>query len=191
MYLGTDDDGHSSPFQGMFCDLRFHSGALTATQIAAMYAPATRWDLYTSSGTQTPVAPANLIASFESIGSASFSRTLSANNDINQANVHDSSTRSFTPLAVALNANQASLGLDVNNWNSTSPINISQLPTLSFGSQFGTSGFSPKPDEDASTRFYAATTQPEDVEISGLKELASDGSKSGLEDFNSGEDDIV
>jgi methionine-rich copper-binding protein CopC len=51
MYLGTDDDGHSSPFQGMFCDLRFYSGALTATQIAAMYAPATRWDLYTSTGT--------------------------------------------------------------------------------------------------------------------------------------------
>jgi len=56
MYLGTDDDGYSSAFQGMFCDLRFYSGALTTAQISAMYAPATRWDLYTTVGTQAPAA---------------------------------------------------------------------------------------------------------------------------------------
>jgi hypothetical protein len=42
-YIGTDDDGHSSAFQGLMCDLRFYSGAISASQIAAMYAPATRW----------------------------------------------------------------------------------------------------------------------------------------------------
>ena len=50
-YIGTDDDGRSSPWQGMFCDLRFYNVALSATQIAAMYSPATRWELYTPSGT--------------------------------------------------------------------------------------------------------------------------------------------
>jgi hypothetical protein len=49
-YFGTDDDGHGSPWQGMFADLRFYSGALSVSQIAAMYAPTTRWDLYTPSG---------------------------------------------------------------------------------------------------------------------------------------------
>ncbi len=46
MYIGADDDGHSNAWQGMFCDLRFYDTALNATQIGAMYAPATRWQLY-------------------------------------------------------------------------------------------------------------------------------------------------
>ena len=59
MYVGTDDDGHSNAWQGMFCDLRFYDAALSATQIAAMYAPATRWQLYTpaGSGMSSAVAP--------------------------------------------------------------------------------------------------------------------------------------
>ena len=59
MYVGTDDDGHSNAWQGMFCDLRFYNAALSATQIAAMYAPATRWQLYTpaGSGMSSAVAP--------------------------------------------------------------------------------------------------------------------------------------
>jgi hypothetical protein len=56
-YIGTDDDGKSSPWQGMLCDLRFYGGVLSASQIATMYAPATRWDLYTA-GTSS-VAGAN------------------------------------------------------------------------------------------------------------------------------------
>jgi hypothetical protein len=51
MYIGTDDDGHSSPWQGMFCDLRFYNGALSVSQISAMYALSTRWELYTPSHT--------------------------------------------------------------------------------------------------------------------------------------------
>jgi PKD repeat protein len=47
MYIGVDDDGQSSPWQGMFCDLRFYSTALSASAIAAIYNPATRWELYT------------------------------------------------------------------------------------------------------------------------------------------------
>jgi len=47
-YIGTDDNGAGSAFNGMFCDLRFYSGALSASQVSAMYAPATRWQLYTS-----------------------------------------------------------------------------------------------------------------------------------------------
>jgi PKD repeat protein len=46
MYIGSDDDGQSNPWQGMFCDLRFYNVALSPAAIAAMYAPATRWDLY-------------------------------------------------------------------------------------------------------------------------------------------------
>src|SRR5262249_54447314 len=48
LYIGTDDDGQTSAFNGMFCDLPFYSVALTASQIAAMYDPATRWQLYSS-----------------------------------------------------------------------------------------------------------------------------------------------
>ena len=59
MYIGTDDDGSSNAWQSMFCDLRFYSGALSASQIAAMYAPATRWQLYTpaSPDVSSAVAP--------------------------------------------------------------------------------------------------------------------------------------
>ncbi len=46
MYIGSDDDGQSNPWQGMFCDLRFYNVALSPAEIAAMYAPSTRWDLY-------------------------------------------------------------------------------------------------------------------------------------------------
>jgi hypothetical protein len=46
MYIGSDDDGRSNPRQGMFCDLRFYDVALSPAAIAAMYAPATRWELY-------------------------------------------------------------------------------------------------------------------------------------------------
>jgi hypothetical protein len=60
MYIGTDDDGHSNAWQGMFADLRFYNTTLSATQIATMYAPATRWDLYTPTGgtSSTVAAPA-------------------------------------------------------------------------------------------------------------------------------------
>lgn len=45
-YIGTDDDGSSSPFRGNFTDLRVYSGALPASVVSAMYAAATRYDLY-------------------------------------------------------------------------------------------------------------------------------------------------
>lgn len=55
LYMGTDDDGATSCWNGDFCDLRFYNVALTASQVSAMYAPATRWQLY-SSGTSPRAA---------------------------------------------------------------------------------------------------------------------------------------
>jgi Concanavalin A-like lectin/glucanases superfamily/Putative Ig domain len=52
MYIGTDDDGKSSPWQGMFCDLRFYSGALTAA------APSQTTASETSPGNETALTEA-------------------------------------------------------------------------------------------------------------------------------------
>lgn len=56
MTIGTDDDGVSQPFGSgdithgpigcYFCDLRFYRGALGASEVAQMWHPDTRWDLY-------------------------------------------------------------------------------------------------------------------------------------------------
>jgi hypothetical protein len=47
LYVGTDDDGTSSPYNGLMADLRFYLGALSLSTLAAMQAgKPTQWELY-------------------------------------------------------------------------------------------------------------------------------------------------
>jgi hypothetical protein len=68
LYMGTDDDGATSCWNGDFCDLRFYNVALTASQVSAMYAPATRWQLYSSGSspkaTAAPTSVSTITADF-------------------------------------------------------------------------------------------------------------------------------
>jgi hypothetical protein len=45
-FIGSDDDGKGSQFNGLLCDLRLYNRAITLPEVLAMFAPDTRWQLY-------------------------------------------------------------------------------------------------------------------------------------------------